>query len=641
MNATALAKVKKKQQSYQRYLSTKEGKEYLEYARARNQAKQACKNAVKSFEKEMSRNIKNNPKAFYAYAKSKMKTKEYIPDLHVSDQEQAKTSFSKAQVLNNFFSSVFTKENIENVPTFEIPHDVPTISDAIDVSTEKITEKLKNLKINKSAGPDGVHPRVLNELADHIAEPISLIFKKVFDTSTLPQSWKDALITPLFKKGSRSSPGNYRPISLTCIIVKIFESILREHMLSHFIENNLLNNCQHGFLPGRSCVTNLLSVLEVWTDALDKGYNIDNIYLDFAKAFDTVPHARLLTKLKAYGIDGKFLSWIRNFLSHRRQCVCINGETSDWCAVDSGVPQGSVLGPILFLIYINDLPDLIQSTALLFADDTKVYNLLRNSNSTYQLQNDIDLLTLWAEKWQMRFNIEKCKVLHFGATNPQNNYTMFDPITSVQIPLLKTTCEKDLGVNIDKDLKFSIHTSTQVNKANRILGLIRRSFEYLDKHSFRNLFTALVRPHLEYCGVVYNPRLLKDKSAIENVLRRASKLIPGMKELSYEERLNEIKIPSMKYRFQRGDMIEVYKWTHSKYNCDLNLFDFEDEVITRGHVFKTKKKYCRTETRKHFFSMRTVNMWNNLPSTVVTANSLNAFKNSLDEHWKNLMFQYD
>ena len=212
------------------------------------------------------------------------------------------------------------------------------------------------------------------------------------DLASLPQTWKDANITPLFKKGDKTQASNYRPISLTCITVKIFEKIVKDHVLSHFLNNNLLSPYQHGFRPGHSCVTNLLTVIDSWTQALDNGIAVDNIYLDFAKAFDKVPHKRLLVKLAAYGINGEILSWLENFLSNRRQRVVVNGVYSDWIAVESGVPQGSVFAALLFIIYANDIPTAISSIAALFADDTKVYRLLSNVITHYHLQNDIDIL---------------------------------------------------------------------------------------------------------------------------------------------------------------------------------------------------------------------------------------------------------
>ena len=210
----------------------------------------------------------------------------------------------------------------------------------------------------------------------------------------------------------------------------------------------------------------------------------------------------------------------------------------------------------------------------------------------------------------MAFYIDKCSVLHLGHNNKAHTYTMFDPLQSKRIDIKSTTCERDLGVYVDKELKFSRHTSTQVNKANRLVGLIRRSFTYLDVHSFKTLFVTLVRPHREYCRTIYNPRLLKDKQQVENVLRRSSKMIPGLKDLTYEQRLSRLKLPSMMYRLVRGDLIEAYKWLHSYYKCETNMFTVENRVInTPGHTYKLRKRFCRLDLRKHFFTNRVIDKW--------------------------------
>ena len=221
----------------------------------------------------------------------------------------------------------------------------------------------------------------------------------------------------------------------------MFEKTVKDHVLSHLLNNNLLSPYQHGFRPGHSCVTNLLTVIDSWTQALDEGIAVDNIYLDFTKAFDKVPHKRLLVKLAAYGINGEILWWLENFLSNRRQRVVVNGVYSDWIIVESGVPQGSVFAALLFIIYANDIPTAISSIAALFADDTKVYRLLSNVITHYHLQNDIDILVDWAKKWGMAFNIDKCSVLHLGHNNKAHTYTMFDPLQSKQIDIKSTTCE--------------------------------------------------------------------------------------------------------------------------------------------------------------------------------------------------------
>ena len=229
--------------------------------------------------------------------------------------------------------------------------------------------------------------------------------------------------------------------------------------------------------------------------------------------------------------------WIRQFLLGRRQSVKVNGTRSGWSTVTSGIPQGSVLGPVLFVIYINDLPESIMSCVRMFADDTKIWSQVGQSDNHTRLQEDLDRLVSWSLVWQLRFNADKCKVLHVGPNNPEHQYSMESGDT--RSVLLSTEVEKDLGVNMDPSLKFSKHTEIQMNKANRILGLIRRSYELLDGESLKRLYMALVRPHLDYCNSVCFPRLIKDKKLLEGVQRRETKLIPDLSNLPYEERLKK------------------------------------------------------------------------------------------------------
>ncbi len=635
MNGTALSKIKEKRNLYKRYIMTRAGTDFSAYTRARNQVKWECRKAKREFEKQIAREAKPNPKAFYAYARSKMKTKDGVTDLDSAQGGTATTDLEKSKTLNGFFCSVFTKENKENVPLFdtrEHGEDLTTFS----ITTEDVQKKLAALKPNKSPGPDGFHPMLFRELANEVAEPLRTIFQKCLDEGYVPQSWKDAHVTPIFKKGKKSAPGNYRPVSLTSIVCKVMESLVRDKVVDHMRNHNLFTDYQHGFIHGRSCSTNLLSVLDTWTEALDNRIPTDAIYLDFAKAFDTVPHVRLLNKLHGYGIKGNLLAWIENFLQNRRQCVQINGAKSEWASVTSGIPQGSVLGPCLFVIFINDLPDEVTSCIQMFADDTKVFTKVNSTEDQDKLQEDIDSLYQWSDKWQLRFNAGKCKVLHIGQNNPGFAYAMEQ--NGDRSILGITELEKDLGVNIDPKLNFSQHIEVQVNKANKILGIIRRSFEYLDVENVKKLFTALVRPHLEYCNVAWSPRLLKDKRLIEAVQRRATKLVPELENLPYPERLQKLDLPSLSYRRARGDMIEVYKYTHGFYTVSEDLLQMDEDRTRRGHTYKLKKRYCRTSTRKHFFSFRVVDSWNSLPESVVSSPTLNTFKNRLDKLWKQFKF---
>ena len=281
----------------------------------------------------------------------------------------------------------------------------------IHFTPEQVKEKLKGLNPNKTPGHDKCHPHFLRELADEISDPLSKLFNKSMKEGA-HTSWRKAVITAIHKKGSRSDPGNYRPISITSVLSKVMESFVRDAIVTHMMNNNLFCDEQHGFVPGRDCMTQLLLCLEEWTDMLEKREVFDVIYTDFSKAFDSFPHTRLLTNLQGLGIKGDVLFWIKSFLTKRTQCVNVDGIISDWIMVLSGIPQGSVLGPILFVVFINDMPAEVKNNICkLFADDCKLYGRIEVLDDD-RLQRDLENLEKWSKIWQLPFNAKKCKVVH-------------------------------------------------------------------------------------------------------------------------------------------------------------------------------------------------------------------------------------
>ena len=369
-----------------------------------------------------------------------------LPDLTDSNGDTVSGDKDKADLLNNYFASVYTQENIDNIPSTE-PTNNGTFLDHIEITYDRVHKELETLNTSKAAGPDGLHSRVLKELRTEIATPLYTIFSKSLEESTVPHQWRDAHIRPIFKKGKKNLPSNYRPISLTSICCKMLERIVRHDTYKHLQNLGIISKDQHGFLEGRSCSTQLLEVMEIWTDLLDKGLPWDTIYLDFAKAFDRVPHARLIKKLESCGVTGKVLAWIKSFLSNRRQSVAVKSSKSKWVNVTSGIPQGSVLGPLLFVVFINNLPDQVQSFTKLFADDTKVFRAIESVDDHLTLQADLEKLVRWSKVWQLPFNVEKCKVLHYGKLNPEYTYTMDGQNINT------SSEEKDLGVNFDTTCK--------------------------------------------------------------------------------------------------------------------------------------------------------------------------------------------
>ena len=446
--------------------------------------------------------------------------------------------------------------------------------------------KLKQLKTSSSPGPDLVHPRVLVEAADQLAKPLTTIFKKSLSTGVLPTDWKLGVVVPIFKKGDRQVPGNYRPVSLTAIPCKVLESLIRDCLMAHLEEGRVLSSHQHGFRPRRSCTSQLLEVIYEWTSSLERGEPVDSLYLDFRKAFDSVPHQRLLHKLEAYGVTGKVKSWITSFLSDRRQRVVVRGCSSPWVPVTSGVPQGSVLGPALFVLFINDLPESVRSSIKIFADDTKIYSSVSPSPSTGsdQLQQDLDAAIAWSDLWQLPFNEAKCKVLHIGPRNPCHSYTMRG------LELESVSSEKDLGIHLDSALKFRKQASSAAAKGNQMLALVRRSFFCIDAVTLPLLYKTLVRPHLEYGNIIWGPFNRADQILIERVQRRATKLVPELKHLPYQERLRRLNLPSLYHRRRRGDMIAIFQIMTGVVNVPPDQF-FEPAVgaVTRGHALKLRK----------------------------------------------------
>ena len=381
----------------------------------------------------------------------------------------------KANILQKQFSFVFTKE--PEGATLIIDKRTNSVLQDISITVDMVRLHLLKLNVNKSCGPDEIYPRMLLELADIIAGPVAFLLNMILASGTMPKDWKLAFVTPIYKKGSKHVAENYRPISLTSVLCKIMESLIREHVLKHLLKNRLLSNKQYGFINGRSTTTQLLYYLDQCVAKIAEGGVIDTIFLDFAKAFDTVPHHRLLGKLQAYGIQVNLFHWIKEFLKERTQIVMVNGMESEPTSILSGIPQGTVLGPLLFVVYINGILDNVESHGLLFADDTKIYRVITKKEDAKSLQDDLHELEKWSDKWLLKFHPDKCHVLTLGKFD---NIKHTERYKIWNHELEHVFEEKDLGIIVDSELTFAEHISSKVKKASTIVGLIRRSFTYLD-----------------------------------------------------------------------------------------------------------------------------------------------------------------
>ena len=559
-----------------------------------------------------------------------------VGQLRKPDGNMTENDGDTAEVLGEFFKSVFVEEDDKSIPEFDPRVENREAIYDINFTLDDVTNRLKSLKVDKSPGPDNLYPLVLKECHEQLALPLFIIFRKSLDEGSLPEDWKIANVTPIFKKGPRSEPGNYRPVSLTSQVCKIMESLIRGNLLRHVENFNLQTEHQHGFTRNKSCLSNLLETLEAWTEALDHGYGVDAVYLDYMKAFDRVPHKRLMEKLHGYGIHGKAHTWISDFLTKGKQRVVVKDATSEWIEVSSGVPQGSVLGPILFLLYVNELPEIVTSGIKMFADDTKMFQVIRSQDDADVLQNNLDSLSEWSDKWLLRFNTSKCKVMHIGYRSSDREYNMLKPDGSGERAVLDISeAEKDVGVWISRDLKPSTQCSKSVTKATNVLRSIRRAFRYWDKPSFTMLYKTYVRPHLEYCVQAWSPYFIKDMKLIESVQRRATRLVPSLKHFPYEERLKALDLYSMESRRLRGVIIETFKILKGFTKVDYTqFFTLAETSRTRGHPLKLLKPRARLGVRQHFFSHRVVDPWNRLSEKCVAAKTVLDFKIELDKQWK-------
>lgn len=562
-----------------------------------------CKKLVRDdYNNHLNKHICNeldsgNTKPLFKFIADKRGQKNTIKNLDGCDNENPNdvpNSFAKA------FASVYSPPDRSVLqPAIQSP--VGTYDPEIRINRDGILKLLQSLDPRKGAGPDELGPALLKHLAAHIATMVTLIMQVSLDTGKVPKAWKRATVVPIYKnKGRRSDPLNYRPISLTCILSKLAEHVIASNIRRHLDNNHLLSDCQHGFRKGRSCDSQLLTTTTDFVNSFDQKTQTDVIILDFAKAFDVVPFAKLISKMESLAINKSTVGWVKEWLTDRSSVVIVNNNISLPHAVTSGVPQGSVLGPLLFLIYINDMPPQVTSTLRLFADDSLLYRTITSNKDIAMLQNDLDSLASWASKWQMRFNVSKCEHASIiSGPHITSAYTLGGKQVK-QVPTFKY-----LGVTIDESLSFNPQVELTCKKSTNSLHMLMRSLKNANIRTKTLAYSTICRPTLEYACTTWSPRLARQVAALEAVNRKAFRWAYRMKKSDpISDLMTRSGWPSLQERRVEADMKMLRKIMANEIAVDLGDHRLNTRHTRMGYL----REHCSTDVKKFAFFNRAIGL---------------------------------
>lgn len=542
----------------------------------------------------------------------------------------------KANLINKFLVQQSTLDD----SNASLPDTCPEPSILIEqkvIQPEEVYEILVNLDTTKATGPDGISNRLLKEAAVSISEPLSHLFNYSLSIGYFPEQWKIANVIPIFKKDNPMICNNYRPISLLSCVSKVFEKILFNHIYTFLKQNKLLNRNQSGFTPGDGTINQLINICNKIYSQFDKSDEVLAVFLDLSKAFDKVWHKGLIYKLKKIGITGNLLKWLISYLSNRKQQVVINGAKSDILDLKSGVPQGSVLGPLLFLIYINDLTDGITGEVFLFADDSSLFHTVRKNINTCaaKMNYDLNIIYQWANKWLVTINAIKTVFILFSSRRP-NIY--IPPIMLGSASLNRVYSHKHLGLILTSNLSWGEHISQVIAKANKRLFVLKYHKYKLSQKALATCYTSFVRPLIEYGDILYDSCTQEQSESIEKLQHEAARIATGAKFRSSPNLMyKELGWCPLEDRRKTHKLTKIYSIKNKiapSYLCEI-LESFQHQhrhpTSTARNTSHLKHPVPKKEMYNKSFFISAIKEWNKLDQLILNAPSLNAFKHKLAE----------
>ena len=623
-------------------LSSKLFKLRLELYNINEEIQNSVHTQQKSMESKAVSSIKNNPRYFYSYAKKNNKLKTTVGPLNQKCGGLTDDPKTMADILQQQYASVFSNPDSADKKDPDINCELESILEDFNFTHEDIVKAIDEIDENSSCGEKDIPAILLKKCKHELARPLLLMWRDSLDSGYIPLTYKQQIITPVHKKSSKAEAENYRPISLTSHIIKIFERLVRKHIVKHLEYNTIICKHQHGFQKCKSCLTQLLSHIDTILQNLQNDMDTDVIYLDYAKAFDKVDHQILLQKLFIYGIRGKLLFWLQSYLSGRTQTVVVNGQHSYPEKVVSGVPQGTVLGPVLFIVYLNDLQSCIKhSITSSFADDTRLKKTIQSTEDSKLLQEDLENAIQWSKENNMVLHQSKFELLAHNTDNSKLlqelpftigfcEYTTPDGST-----ISPKSAVKDLGVTLTPELSWSLHVSKIADDSRRMAAWIFSVFYERSAEVMLILYKALVRSRAEYCCPLWHLTKIEDIMRLEAVQRTFTSRIREVRHLTYWERLKELKINSMQRRRERYILIHVYKIAKNLAPNDINMKFHETKrrgscVIIPSINKQSKAKYQTLyDSSFHIVGGK---MWNLLPAGIKNKPSLSSFKSSLSKY---------